>query len=143
MTTPSSTPPSEKRQAGAPAVTQGSATDLAQLRTIMASDRTLMAWTRTALAQLSFSFTIYKVLEGLQEKGRGAVHPHAPQAAGLFLAGMGVLSMMLGGVQYALTTRQLLKIGTFPLFFRAPAIMGMLMFLIGVVLFFGIATRMF
>ena len=92
-----------------------------------------MAWTRTALAQLSFSFTIYKVLEGLQERGR-PLHPHAPQAAGLFLAGMGVLSMLLGGAQYALTTRQLLNIGAFPLFFRAPAIMGMLMFLIGVVL---------
>ncbi len=108
----------------------------------MASDRTLMALTRTALAQLSFSFTIYKVLEGLQERGR-PLHPHAPQAAGLFLAGMGVLSMLLGGVQYALTTRQLLKIQTFPLFFRAPAILGVMMHLIGGVLFVGIATRMF
>jgi putative membrane protein len=135
----SATPPAEAQAAP---IIQGSATDLAQLRTIMASDRTLMAWTRTALAQLSFSFTIYKVLEGLQERGR-PLHPHAPQAAGLFLAGMGILSMLLGGVQYALTTRQLLKIHTFPLFFRAPAIMGTLMFLIGVFLFVGIAARMF
>jgi len=101
-----------------------------------------MAWTRTALAQLSFSFTIYKVLEGLQERGGGRpLHPHAPEAAGLFLAGMGILSMLLGGVQYALTTRQLLKTATFPLFFRAPAIMGALMLLIGLVLFIGIAAR--
>ena len=120
--------------------TPASTTDLAQLRTVMASDRTLMAWTRTALAQLSFSFTIYKVLEGLQERGR-PLHPHAPVAAGLFLAGMGVLSMVLGGVQYALTTRQLLKTATFPLFFRAPAIMGTLMLLIGLALFIGIAAR--
>src|SRR5271165_838574 len=131
MTTPSATPKPAK-----------STTDLAQLRTVMASDRTLMAWTRTALAQLSFSFTIYKVLEGLQERGRIVEHPHAPQTAGLFLAGMGILSLVLGGIQYALTTRQLLKIETFPLFFRTPAIMAALMLLIGIALFIGIAANM-
>ena len=132
MTTQSATPRPAK-----------STTDLAQLRTVMASDRTLMAWTRTALAQLSFSFTIYKVLEGLQEKaGRIVEHPHAPQTAGLFLAGMGILSLVLGGIQYALTTRQLLKIETFPLFFRTPAIMAALMLLIGIALFIGIAANM-
>jgi putative membrane protein len=117
-------------------------TALAQMRTIMAADRTLMAWTRTALALLSFSFTIYKVLEGIQEKGK-AVHPHAPQAAGLFLAGMGVLSMVMGSTQYALTVRELNKLQTFPRFFRAPAIMAALLGLIGVVLFVGIALRKF
>jgi putative membrane protein len=106
----------------------------------MASDRTLMAWTRTALAQLSFSFTIVKVLEGFQEKGQPA-HPHAPQVAGLVLAALGMLSLVLGGTQYTLTTRLLLKTEKVPLFLRAPAIMASLLFFIGLVLFIGIAAR--
>jgi putative membrane protein len=106
----------------------------------MASDRTLMAWTRTALAQLSFSFTIVKVLEGFQERGQPA-HPHAPQVAGLVLAALGMLSLALGGIQYILTTHQLLQTELFPLFLRTPAIMASLMFLIGLVLFIGIAVR--
>lgn len=118
----------------------GASTELAQLRTIMAADRTLMAWTRTALALLSFSFTIYKVLQGIQERGK-PVHPHAPEAAGLFLAGMGVFAQALGSVQFALTVRQLQKLQTFSAAFRAPAVMAGLMFIIGVVLFLGIAIH--
>jgi putative membrane protein len=114
--------------------------DLGQLRTIMAADRTLMAWTRTSLSLLSFSFTIYKVLEGIERPGK-VLHPHAPQTAGLFLAGMGVLSMVMGSVQYALTVRVLQKIQPFPLFFRIPALMAGLLALIGVGLFVGIAIQ--
>jgi putative membrane protein len=114
--------------------------DLGQLRTIMAADRTLMAWTRTSLSLLSFSFTIYKVLEGIERPGR-VLHPHAPQSAGMFLAGMGVLSMVLGSVQYALTVQVLKKIQPFPFFFRIPALMAGLLAIIGVGLFVGIALH--
>jgi putative membrane protein len=114
--------------------------DLGQLRTIMAADRTLMAWTRTSLALLSFSFTIYKVLEGLERPGK-VLHPHAPEAAGLFLAAMGILSMIMGSIQYALTVRELQKHGPFPRFFRIPAVMAGLQVVIGLGLIVGIAAR--
>lgn len=120
--------------------TLSATTQLAQLRTVMATDRTLMAWTRTSLSLLTFSFTIYKVLEGLQQKGR-PLHPNAPWAAGLFLAGMGILAMVMGGAQYMLTIRDLQKFQTFPRFLRAPGIMAGLLILIGVALFFAIAFR--
>ena len=118
----------------------GAATELSQMRTVMSADRTLMAWTRTSLSLLSFSFTIYKVLQSLQEAGK-PIHPNAPWAAGLFLAGMGVLAMAMGGVQYFGTIRDLQKYQAFPRFFRMPAIMSMLLLIVGLALIVGIAAR--
>jgi putative membrane protein len=75
-------------------------TDLATTRTLMAADRTLMAWTRTALSMISFGFTIYKLLEGFREAGVHLAHPHSPRSIGLFLTGMGTVSMVLGTIEY-------------------------------------------
>jgi putative membrane protein len=75
-------------------------TDLATTRTLMATDRTLMAWIRTALSMISFGFTIYKVLEGFTEAGVHLAHPHSPRSVGLFLTGMGTVSMVLGTIEY-------------------------------------------
>ncbi|CAB3796185.1 YidH family protein [Pararobbsia alpina] len=75
-------------------------TDLATTRTLMAADRTLMAWIRTALSMISFGFTIYKVLEGFMEAGVHLNHPHSPRSVGLFLTGMGTVSMVLGTIEY-------------------------------------------
>jgi putative membrane protein len=75
-------------------------TDLATTRTLMAADRTLMAWTRTALSMISFGFTIYKLLEGFREAGVHLAHPHSPRTIGLFLTGIGTISMVLGTIEY-------------------------------------------
>lgn len=75
-------------------------TDLATTRTLMAADRTLMAWIRTALSMISFGFTIYKVLEGFIDAGVHLAHPHSPRSFGLFLTGMGTVSMVLGTIEY-------------------------------------------
>jgi putative membrane protein len=46
-----------------------SSTRLAYERTYLAHERTLMGWVRTAIALISFGFTIAKVFEYLREKG--------------------------------------------------------------------------
>ena len=48
-------------------------TDLAVVQNLMAADRTLMAWVRTALSMISFGFTIYKVIEGLQHEAAHSI----------------------------------------------------------------------
>ncbi|MDE1179381.1 DUF202 domain-containing protein [Paraburkholderia sp.] len=90
--------------ASAPARTSdqlaGDRTDLAATRTVMAADRTLMAWVRTALSMISFGFTIYKVLQGFTDAGVHLAHPNSPRSVGLFLTGMGTVSMVLGTLEY-------------------------------------------
>ena len=85
-------------------------TDYAILRTLMATERTLMAWVRTALSMISFGFTIYKVLQGLQSSGEVLVAQYEPRTVGLFLIGAGTLSMVLGAIEYWQTLKQLRQV---------------------------------
>jgi putative membrane protein len=112
--------------------------DLGAIRTVMAADRTLMAWIRTALSLLSFSFTIYKFLEA----AGAATGPHLknPQRVGLFLAGVGTLSMILGVVSYWATLKDLQRTEHFRLG-RPTLIISAIMTLAGIGLFYGIAVR--
>lgn len=109
------------------------------MRTIMAADRTLMAWIRTALSMLSFSFTIYKFLESaVADKG---AHPNSPQQVGLFLAGVGTLSMILGTIDYWSTLRDLRRAEEFRLG-RPTLFIATVISLSGVTLFLSIASRL-
>lgn len=114
-------------------------TDMGTMRTIMAADRTLMAWIRTALSMLSFGFTIYKVLEGVAQQN---ILPHSdtPQRVGLFLAGVGTASMVLGVFSYWATLRELRRTEEFRLG-RPTLLIAAVMTFAGVVLFVGIAGR--
>jgi hypothetical protein len=80
----------------------------------MAADRTLMAWMRTALSMISFGFTIYKFLETVGQHTPLA-HPHSARQVGLFLVGLGTVSMILGTISYWTTLRDLKKAGPFRL----------------------------
>jgi putative membrane protein len=114
-------------------------TDLGTMRTIMAADRTLMAWVRTALSMLSFGFTIYKFLETAAQQGHLA-RPESPQKVGLFLAGMGTASMILGVLSYWATLRDLRRTETFSLG-RPTLVVSLIMTLAGLALFLVIAFR--
>jgi putative membrane protein len=114
-------------------------TDLGEMRTIMAADRTLMAWIRTALSMLSFSFTIYKFLESTVTKTGG--DPNSPQQVGLFLAGVGTLSMVLGTIDYWSTLRDLRRTEQFRLG-RPTLFIATVISLAGVALFLSIAVRL-
>jgi putative membrane protein len=78
-------------------------TDMAVERTLMAADRSLMAWVRTGLSLISFGFTIYKFMEYQQEQlqaaGRGIIIYSSPQLLGLFMIGIGVLSLVFGTIE--------------------------------------------
>jgi putative membrane protein len=115
-------------------------TDLAGKRTMMAADRTLMAWVRTALALASFGFTIYKVLQALQQEGRELPRDQTPANVGLFLTAMGCLAMFMGTVEYLQTRKALTPILEVPLL-RPAFLMGLLMSLIGLLVFLGILAR--
>jgi putative membrane protein len=117
-------------------------TDMATTRTLMAADRTLMAWVRTALSLDSFGFTIYKVLQGFAESGAALPSGETPRYVGLFLTGLGTLAMVMGAVEYVQTLRDLHTLRQIKL--RRPAfIMALLMSVMGVLLFFGIITKLF
>jgi putative membrane protein len=113
--------------------------DLGTLRTVMAADRTLMAWVRTSLSMLSFGFTIYKFLETAAQQGHLA-RQDSPQRVGLFLAGMGTASMILGLISYWATLKDLRRTEDFRLG-RPTLIVSVVMAVAGAALFLSIATR--
>ena len=117
----------------------GLPSDLGAMRTVMAADRTLMAWVRTSLSLLSFGFTIYKFLETAAQQ-EALARPNSPQQVGLFLAGVGTLSMLLGVVSYWTTLKDLQRTEEFRLG-RPPLFISLVMLLAGVALFVGIASR--
>lgn len=79
------------------------ATLMAVTRTVMAADRSLMAWVRTGLSLISFGFTIYKFLEYSREQviASGKILPgvSTPKLVGLFMVGMGVISLIFGIIE--------------------------------------------
>jgi putative membrane protein len=115
--------------------------DLGEARTTMGADRTLMAWVRIALAMLSFGFTIYRFLERIRAENE-LNNRNIPQHVGLFLAGMGTVSILLGASQYWTTLRDLNRIETFDLS-RPVLIVTLVLACAGVALFISIAFRLF
>jgi putative membrane protein len=117
-------------------------TDLAEKRNLMAADRTLMAWIRTALSMISFGFTIYKVLEGFQESGVAAPNAASPRNIGLFLTGLGTVSMVMGTVEYWQTLKDLRHLRSFRIW-RPSFVLALIMSITGLFLFVSIISRVF
>lgn len=116
-------------------------TSLAVKRTMMAADRSLMAWVRTALSMISFGFTIYKLLQSLEESGKTLLHPHTPRNIGLFLTGLGTISMVMGTIEYWQTLKdvgehQHLRI------WRPSFVIALIMSAAGLILFVSIITKL-
>ncbi|NYT40263.1 DUF202 domain-containing protein [Sphingomonas sp. R-74633] len=114
--------------------------DLGQKRTIMAADRTLMAWVRTSLSMLSFGFTIYKFLDALADNHQIA-NSSSPRHIGMFLVGMGTLTMVMGTISYWVTLRDLERIEPFRLG-RPVLFIALVMAVAGSGLFLTITTRL-
>lgn len=118
-----------------------SRTEMATDRTMMASDRSLMAWVRTGLSMISFGFTIYKLLQGLQDAGATLSHGTSPRFMGLFLTGLGTLSIVLGTVEYWYRLAALRALRRYPLW-RPSFLMAVIMSVTGLFLFIAIASRL-
>ena len=83
------------------------ATQLAYERTYLAHQNTQMAWIRTALALISFGFTIAKVFEMLREKAIGAGPQMAPREVGILMISIGLIALVLSSVQHVYAMRRL------------------------------------
>ena len=113
--------------------------DMGEMRTIMAADRTLMAWIRTSLSMLSFGFTIYKFLQGVEAKVQ-LTSPNSPQQVGLFLVGMGVAAITFGTIDYWATLQDLQRTERFRVT-RPVLLMALLLSIAGIGLFVAISTK--
>jgi putative membrane protein len=116
-------------------------TDLALERTLMAADRSLMAWVRTALSMISFGFTIYKILEGFEQKGGELTRVHSPRAVGLFLTGLGTVAMVMGLIEYWYRLQGLRQRGQFRIF-QPSLVMAAIMTFAGLFMFIGIIWKL-
>ncbi len=115
--------------------------DLAVLRTAMAADRTLMSWIRTSLSMIGFGFTLYKILQAVQEAGRALPKETTPRNAGLLLIALGVAALLMGTLEYWQTRRTLREFQKFS-FMQSPTwIMSILTAVGGLVLFITILMR--
>jgi putative membrane protein len=114
--------------------------DLGAVRTMMAADRTLMAWIRTSLSMLSFGYTIYKVLQEVQDATNIPINRTAPRNAGVFLTVAGTLALILGIAEYYGNLRMLRRSYLFRRI-RPTLIMSVLMAIAGMLLSFGIIIR--
>jgi putative membrane protein len=83
----------------------------ALVRTRLALERTLMAWLRTAIAMITFGFTLFKAIEYAHELGvkpRGG--PFGAISFALILIGMGLVALLLAShqhIRYARAMREL------------------------------------
>jgi len=102
-----------------------------------------MAWVRTALAMISFGFTIYKFLHGLQEATTIRLrHPEGPRDIGLFLTALGSLSLIACTVQYMQHLKAVRRIGGAPVRLGVAFYVAGAVVLLGLAMFIGLATRM-
>ncbi|MBV8970357.1 MAG: DUF202 domain-containing protein [Verrucomicrobia bacterium] len=75
-------------------------TRLAYERTYLAHERTLMGWVRTAIALISFGFTIAKVFEFLREKEGQRGPLLSPRAIGIIMIATGLVALALATIQH-------------------------------------------
>ena len=115
-------------------------TELAAMRTMMAAERSLMAWNRTALSMMGFGFTLYKVLSAFQEAGHLLPRESTPRNAGMILVALGVISMIMGIIEYRASLSSMSEIKHYS-FWRPSIIIALIMAAAGILLLITLITR--
>ena len=82
-------------------------TRLGYERTYLAHERTLMGWVRTALALISFGFTIAKLFEYLREKEGERATLLRPRTVGIIMIAIGLVALALATIQHRRASRVL------------------------------------
>ena len=121
--------------------TENPNTTMSAKRTMMSAERSLMSWTRTGLSMIGFGFTLFQVLQFMKDKDVSlTLTPEGPRRLGLFLIGLGILSIILGGFQYWKTVSFISTEFHMPKW-RYPLIVSTLIALLGLVLFFSMIAK--
>jgi putative membrane protein len=115
--------------------------DLGVLRTMMAADRTLMAWIRTSLSMFTFGYTLYKVLQDINDIAHLEIHETAPRNAGIMLTVTGTVALIMGIIEYSVTLRMLRRSYRFRLA-RPTLVMSVVLTFAGGFLCVGIVSRL-
>lgn len=101
-------------------------------RTILSNERTFLAWMRTGIALMAFGFVVSKF--GLYLKL--AVHTQfGPNRLGLVMVGGGIFFIAAGAIHYHRVTARL-EHGLPLTHSRMPTVMGLVMVIAGLVIFF-------
>jgi putative membrane protein len=108
---------------------------------MMAADRTFMAWIRTSLSMFTFGYTLYKVLQEVEEIAKLELHETAPRNAGIMLTVTGTVALILGIIEYSVTLRMRRRSYKFRLA-RPTLVMSVVLTFAGGSLCVGIVSRL-
>lgn len=111
-------------------------TDLSVFRTTMAASRSLMAWIRTGLSLNVFGYTIYTFLKDFTDK----VQPNNARNLGLFLIGLGILSILFGCIEYWHSAKESRALYDYPMR-KFPLALASCLGLLGLLLFLSVTLR--
>jgi len=111
-------------------------TDLAVFRTTLAASRSLMAWLRTGLSLNAFGFTIYMFLKDFTDR----VQPNNARNLGLFLIGLGILSILFGCIEYWHVAKESRALYDYPIR-KFPLALASCLGLLGLLLFLSVTLR--